>query len=111
MPFFTIANELILAWTILLLAVAAFTGYWSWLFYRQLTDSRDPMGAAFMLREVAYTNMFLCFAVIRSLPLFGLAPLNIAYLVWGVASTLMVVTSYILLHRELSRQRQGIKRR
>ena len=98
--------ELIIAWTLLLFVVGLFTGYWSWLFYRRLTEGNDPMAAAFMLREIAFTNMFFCFTVIRSLALFGLSRLDVAYVVWGTSSTLLVVVSYLLLHRELNQQRQ-----
>lgn len=98
--------NLILGWAMLLLLLACFTGYWSWLFYRQLTEGKDPMSAPFLLREIAYTNMFVCYAAIRSLPLLGYSSFNIAYLAWGTVSTLLVVASYLLLHRELNRQRR-----
>lgn len=98
--------QLILGWSLLLLTLAGFTGYWSWLFYRKLVEGKDPMSAPFLLREIAYTNMFLCFAAIRALPLLGYSSLNVAFLAWGTASTLLVVGSYLLLHRELNRQRR-----
>ncbi len=104
MPVLSGTNLIILGWSGTLWILACITGYWAYAFYLRTIQGGDGMAPSWLLLHIAYTNMFICYGVIRAFRVFDLDQ-SVAILTWGLLSTLAVVGAYALLHAEYSRQR------
>ena len=102
----------ILFWTLCLLALAGFNGVWAVRFYKRITKGKDPMAPPFFVLQIAYTNMFTCFAFIRAMPLFGVEPnKDVILLGWGSLSTLGVIAGFVALQYQIQAQKKDSRGR
>lgn len=105
--------SVILFWAICLLVVAGFNGWWGVKFFQRSIAGGDPMATPFLVLQIAYTNMFLCFTVIRALPLFNIEPnRDVILLTWGTLSTFFVIVGFVALQYQIhSQKRKGSRGR
>lgn len=94
----------IVIWIIALVLLAVFSVRWGWAFYRQSTDNPNPVSAGFMIRDWLLANLFISFSGVIALYVFGV-PI-VTPIVWGTASTVWLLISYVILQLEINRQKR-----
>lgn len=95
--------SLILAWSVIFVALAVWCGYWFIAFYQKTTrGNRDRFAPAFMLQYLSLMMFFLFMAAI--------VPTGRLYdelsILCGMIATLIVLLAFGLLHYEIYQERK-----